>query len=479
MRHQYGPARLSIARSLLIREKPPHDPLSGEEPGRSSIRGNPLLGDNVESIGAWVALLVEHAGTSLTLREIQAAVGAHWHRGAHLLWQEWQACDEDFDRFVMSLCERAELRSDVWSSGWPVDPADDPYAKSGDEAAPAPVALCLGTQANGDEEVAWTLNAPGVSPHVAAMGTLGTGKTRKAIELLRQMREQSGCAVLAFDFKGDLADNAELVAALGAEVIRPPRQPVPLDVLHVDPDDPQAINAAAMRFRESFKRVCQSKPGAVQLQDLTEAVGGALASGKRGLDDLRRALAGLYEEKGRKDDTLTATFADMCGFRLFEPRLPPEAFFRRSWIVDVHDAPETAQRLVAFLLFDALNAWLLGLKDAPLDLGGHRLLRHVLMVDEARLVLGYDQPSLIEIVRKARSKGGAAVLVSQSPDDFAQDSEDFIANIGLLFSFRTNAKQTALQRAFGERVDLGGLENGVCVTRLPDRRRPVRVKAWD
>ena len=50
----------------------------------------------------------------------------------------------------------------------------------------------------------------------------------------------------------------------------------------------------------------------------------------------------------------------------------------------------------------------------------------------------------------------------------------------MAFSFRTNAAPAALKRVFGENVDLAGLPNGVCVTRLPDpeRKRPLRVQAW-
>jgi len=192
-------------------------------------------------------------------------------------------------------------------------------------------------------------------------------------------------------------------------------------------------------------------------------------------------LVEIYEENDRRPDSVTATFNDLCAFTLFDPVLHAEDFFSRSWIIDLHDAPETAQRLVAFLIFDALDAWLKHEPDAAMDASGHRALRVALAIDEARRVLGCGQPSLVEIVRMSRSKGGSVVLISQSPDDFAGEDEDFLANIGLLFSFRTNARHAALQRVFGEKVDLAGLSDGVCVTRIPDThrgRRPLKVQAW-
>ena len=483
MRHRYGPARLAIARSLAVEDAPPLETEDREEPGKV-IRGDPLFGSGSE-IGAWAALINEHADETLGKVELQRHVAAHWHRGANLLKSDWEEMGGDYARFVMLLCERAGLRR---SGG--VGDEDDPAVAAGGGGAAAvdavarPVVLRLGdpgTDLSTGEEVTWAINAPGRSPHIAAMGTLGTGKTRIGMGLLKQLREQSGCAILAFDFKGDLSENPAIAQSLGATVVRPPREPIPLDVLRVAAADQQAVDVAALRFRESFIRVCASKPGAKQQSALTEAARRALGRHRpTRLEDMEAALLDLYEETEQKQDSITATFDDLCRFTLFEPTMAPDAFFRQSWIIDVHDAPETAQRLVAFLLFDALDAWFKQLPDAPLDAASHRGLRTVLAIDEARRILGYGQPSLIEIIRMSRSKGGAVMLISQSPDDFMQEDEDFLANIGLLFSFRTNAKPGSLQRVFGEKVDLAGLGDGVCVTRIPDagRKRPQRVQAW-
>lgn len=477
MRHRYGPARLAIARSLALTDQPPADVLARQEPGKV-IRGDPLLGSDAE-VGAWAALLVEHAGQPLSRQDLQGLVAAHWHRGAELLWREWEESGQDYGRFVILLCERAGLRTDSAPS--------DGHPASGStmvdhDARPVVLRLGeIGTDLATGQVVTWSMNAPGRSPHIAAMGTLGTGKTRIATGLLRQMRQQSGCAVLVFDFKGDLSESPVLANDLGATIIRPPREAVPLDVLALPNDAAQAVDLAAMRFRESFRRVCASNVGAKQQAALSEAARRALGrGGVARLVDVQAALLALYEENEQKEDTVTATFDDLCRFKLFEPELAPGAFFQRSWIVDLHEAPETAQRLVAFLLFDALDSWLKHLKDSPMDADGNRSLRIVLAIDEARRVLGDSQPSLIEIIRMSRSKGGAVMLISQSPDDFAQEDEDFLANIGLLFSFRTNAKPGSLQRVFGDKVDLAGLPDGVCVTRLPDsgRRKPIRVQAW-
>src|SRR6202043_3042036 len=98
----------------------------------------------------------------------------------------------------------------------------------------------------------------------------------------------------------------------------------------------------------------------------------------------------------------------------------------KSWVIDVHEAPETAQRLIVFLILDALYAYCKSLEDAPLDRQNHRALRLVLVLDEARRVLSYGQPSLISLIRESRSKGMSIFLISQSPEDFDTAEEDFL-----------------------------------------------------
>lgn len=486
LKQRYAPARLAIARSLSLPDLPSIESVNDDELGKS-IEGHTLFGDGAD-LSAWAVLLVEAAGgMDMSRRDFQQQVAAHWHRGASILWKEWEESQDDHDpfgNFVRKICDNACLRTAAGGGETSAHQAEGDEGETLTELRPVPVILRLGdpgTDITTKQPVTWTLNAPGVSPHIAAMGTLGTGKTRTAMYLLRQIKSQSGCNALVFDFKGDLAEDKSLSEALSATVISCPAEPIPLDVLRPAGKDDRALNEAALRFRDSFDRVARSRLGGIQLDALRDAVVLALRTNQRArIIDIGTALSIIYEQRERKADAVTATFNDLGAFQLFEPKLSPNAFFQRTWIIDLHSAPETVQRLLAFLMFDALSAWFMQLKDAPLDSSGHRALRSVLAVDEARQVLGYGHPSLINIVRMSRSKGGAVMLISQSPDDFAQEEEDFLENIGLTFSFRTNAAPGSLKRVFGETVDLAALANGVCVTRLPDptKRRPVRVQAW-
>lgn len=66
------------------------------------------------------------------------------------------------------------------------------------------------------------------------------------------------------------------------------------------------------------------------------------------------------------------------------------------------------------LVLDALDQYLNSLPDTPVDGDGSRGMRIIAMVDEAHRVLGTKLPSLSNLVRMSRSKGGAVMLISQS-----------------------------------------------------------------
>jgi len=117
------------------------------------------------------------------------------------------------------------------------------------------------------EKIFWSVNGKGGSPHPAIMGGSGSGKTVMAAAMLRSIREKAPVPLLAFDFKGDLAGftgtkgQRPLGEAFDAQVIEPPRMPIPLDVLSLAQKDQFAIDEAARRFRQSFSRLKGSRLG--------------------------------------------------------------------------------------------------------------------------------------------------------------------------------------------------------------------------
>lgn len=483
LQHRYEPARLAIAHSLALPDPAP--PLSDDDSQDSGkvIMGKTLFGD--DEMPVWIALIVEKAGLfHPTVEDIQEQVRRHWHRGILLLQAEWESCEGEnpdgvYERFVLFLAQRAGLPAHGHTTTIATENGQD---ASGSQSA-IPITVRLGDPGTDERTglpATWLLNGKG-SPHVALMGGTGSGKTRLARSLLGQIRTQAKVPCVIFDFKGDLAGNPGFVTEVGATVLASPSKPVPLDVLYIT-DSSQAAGAA-VRFRDSFIRIPKSRPGAIQADELRDAAKSAFQKHRPGkpieITTIRDELAALYAANTRRGNILTATFNELTQWRLFDPKLSPADFFRQSWIIDVHDAEESAQRFVVFLMLDALYAHFKSLPDSSMDAQGHRALRMVLVVDEARRVLSYGQPSMINLVRESRSKGMSVFLISQSPEDYDTAEEDFLDQIGLTACFKANGSSPRVLKAcLGQTVDLAGLPDGVVVTRLPGQPGVSRIKAW-
>lgn len=478
LNHRYGPARLAMGLSLSQEDEPILSQEALEDMGKS-IRGEYLFGTAAE-LATWTALIVERISMERPgKRDIQTAVAAHWNRGMELMWEAWKSKEQNFDQFLVHIMERAGLKA----IGANMRIGGETGVVG--EARAMPVELMIGDPSMDlatNQIITWKMNARGVSPHIAVMGTLGTGKTRLANGLMTQIKTQApDCAFLVFDMgKGDLANDHELVQSLGAQILSSPRAPIPLDVLHVPEKSDSAYLEAAKRFRDSLARASASRFGANQLDAVKDAALRALRrKTPTTIADVKDALIELYDEQKRKPDAVVSTLKDLCDYQLFTPIMGPEEFLARSWVLDVHSADELTQKLVVYLVIDAVYTYLNRLNDSGMDADHNRALRLLVVVDEARKVLGYGHVSLLEIVRTARSKGGAVMFITQSPDDFAQEEDNFMSDIGLTIAFRTNAKPAGLKAVLGENVDLGGLPAGVCVTRLPEQRKGVlRIKAW-
>ncbi|WP_434380857.1 DndE family protein [Melittangium boletus] len=396
-------ARLALARSLSLPEQPPQ--LEGSAGSGKTIHGKAMFGDDYQ---LWLGFLVEHAGSPIeTVAELQESVRRHWARGIALLEKDWRHANGEFEDFLRLLADRAGIQAES-RQRIPGQTSGASTRTFVPRACPVRVPVGeVAVELTTRKRVEWLLNGSGGAPHFAIMGETGSGKTRTGMSMLRSIRDQAGCPVILFDMtKGELAGDANLVRELDATVVDPSRAPIPLDVLHLPTGED--VFGAAMRFRESFSRVPVNRIGAAQADALRDAAERALTRHQpTRVADVRDRLKEVYAEKRRKDDIVTATFNDMTGRTLFEPQLSPAEFFSRSWILDLHSLNNVQQRLVVFLLVDALYTYLRLLPESTMDAGGHRALRVVLAIDEAHKVLGEYQPaSLTSLVRESRSKGG-------------------------------------------------------------------------
>jgi DNA sulfur modification protein DndE len=477
---RYLPARLAIARSISLAEAPELlDTDDDDDEAASPIRGQQLFGEEGDA-AAWLALLVQSSNQpDLSKRDIQALTAAHWRRGADLLAKDWEEANGNLGAFVLRLADLANLASEGSpSSGF----------GSGDGQNEAPtlsVAVVLpigpvGEDSQTGEPVVFPVNAPGGSPHMAIMGGTNSGKTYTAVTMLRKLRGFGRVPILAFDFKGDLAE--KLAPDIGAEVLAPPRIPVPLNVLAVQVADDTGIREAAGRIRESISRVKSSKISGVQSEALREAVLQVLRVRSGGqtptLVDVAKALTVEYQRRSRKPDELTSTLNELTQFKLFDPRMSPAEFFSRSWVIKLpQDSTAEVRRLVINLTLDALDRWINSLPDSQV-VEGRRAIRHVCMLDEAHVILETKLPALSNLMRMSRSKGGVVMLVSQSPDDFENADEGFLDNMGLTVAFNTQAKPGPTKAIFGQGNSLVDLNVGDALCRIRTEARTRQITAW-
>jgi DNA sulfur modification protein DndE len=471
----YLVARLAIARSLALPDAPSVDLKDAdEEDSGRVIRGHQLFGEGPDA-AAWVSLLVERANNpNLSRRDLQAIVLAHWKRGAQLLSEDWEAMGNSLPRFVERLAGAAGLPEASANGSGGIRPDAMAYAN--------PVVVPIGEvaeDADSGEPVTFPLNAPGGSPHMALMGGAGSGKTRTAARMLRAIRDAAPVPLLAFDFKGDLASAYSLNTVFGAQVLAPPRAPIPLDVLAVADRDDVTLKEAAARFRDSFARIKKSALGGQQGDLLREAVLAVLrAKQPATIADIREAVKREYDKLNRKPDEMLATLNELNSFTLFEPKTSPAEFFGRSWIISLPPAtPDSVKRLVVNLTLDALDRWLNSLPESQI-IGGHRGLRHLCMIDEAHQILETKLPALGNLVRMSRSKGGIVMLISQSPNDFSNEDDDFLDNVGLTVAFNTQAQPGPTKRIFGQSVPLASLAAGEALSRVRLEARTRRIIAW-
>jgi hypothetical protein len=206
------------------------------------------------------------------------------------------------------------------------------------------------------------------------------------------------------------------------------------------------------------------------------------------LDTVRdRYEAALLANGKSGTDSIISRLNEMTGANMpcFEPELQPAQFFNRSWIVSLHLLPEELKRLVTLVILDAVSSFLLEQADSPVT-GGYRVLRHLLVVDEARKTLRERRSeSLVDLIRQGRSKGSVVMLLSQDPSDFEGETDDFTSQLGTVVAFACNQSKRglgSLEGVFGRKLQAAEfsdtqLEAGVAFVKLPGVTAQ-RIRCW-
>jgi len=489
---RYRVARLAFARSLQEACEPP-DLERGIEQG-SAIEGMHLFGEDAAIWGCLFSITSKEPPASG--EEFRALVERHWHRGAGLLKRDLASVSEDPAQFALLLASRVERTapSAKMPPGPPVEQAP-PLPRS-----PTKVSVRIGEEGidiRANAPAFAELNVPGVSPHVALMGKTRSGKTRTGVEMARSIAAAGRLPVLFIDPKGEFVKDGALVAKSewggktladrfpGIQALDVPVSPIPLDFLAIARGGPQpAIAQAASSFRDSFQKCIRAK-GDVALANLRSALEDLLRTATQpiSLVDVRDAVDAANRAANKKKDSIQAKLEELTSFNLFQPTQSPAQFFGKRWAVGLGSATEESRRLVIFLLLDALSNYLLALQDAPTDAAGNRGLRHLLVIDEAKEILSYRHGALGHLVRKSAAKGGIVMLLSQSPEDFDAEEEDFLSHMGTIGVFTSSAQSVrSLRAALGRKVDPEefsdrSLPRGVALVKRP-QKEATKVLAW-
>src|SRR5690606_37340251 len=138
--------------------------------------------------------------------------------------------------------------------------------------------------------------------------------------------------------------------------------------------------------------------------------------------DVLQITTAMYEADNKKDDTLIEVLRDLATFDLFwrhGSEAPPlDRLSNRTMLIDVHAMP-VLKELVAYLVIERLYKEMTAMPESPIT-EGRRMVRTILVIDEAHNYLGQKNIFLQRIIREGRSKGVVVFFASQSPNDFQQ-----------------------------------------------------------
>ncbi len=302
--------------------------------------------------------------------------------------------------------------------------------------------VIVGDEVGTGEPVVCSLNTA-TNPHMAVVGIPGSGKTQFILKILADIRTKNPSVNFIFlDYaKGDVAGDKKFVRATNARVYSLPEQTIPINPFILNSYNLSSIRFAAEEKVESISSY--ERLGAVQKSLLSRAIEASYE--ERANEDqqypdfeiVQRQLRRLYDEEEKGEDTLTEILRKLTSFHLFptlsESNLLDSAIYEKTLIVDLHALP-ALRELVAFFIIEKLYRELKNAPEAPVDPRTNaRELRTLLVIDEAHNYLPMNNHFLEKLIREMRSKGLAVVLLSQSPDDFAQRHFDYTELLEFVF----------------------------------------------
>lgn len=431
-------ARIAIARSINLPELP--EEVRKQDHGGTELAEKTIFG---EQRNLFHAAFTVRYGRKISDEEFFPKLAKqHLDRGVELLRTDWELAGRRRDDFLLRLAEHLPTHTGPVAA-FVQHPGISDVIK-----------LDVGTAADSKEKISWELNRAN-NPHMAVVGTTGSGKTYFVKELLAQVAEQTKRKLpfIFFDYaRGDVAGDKAFLKATGAQVVSIPQTPAPLSAFPVCNTDLE-ITQQAYHLTKIFKDVAPNI-GMRQEQRLVAAVQQAYRDTGGQPPDFYM-LRTILEADG-EDDSLMGVVLRLTDMNLFPSQMVDVAlqakdFASRPWVINLSTLSELRE-LVVFLVLDSLRSYFSRLPDQHVNNAtGAKELRCLFVIDEAHNFLPKDKAQVLEKgLRELRGKGVGIWMLTQNPDDLEQQHYNYAREVNFHMCLKVaDAKARVLPGLYG------------------------------
>lgn len=317
--------------------------------------------------------------------------------------------------------------------------------------------------------------------HIGVVGTTGSGKTYFIKYFLTKLREATDFKTnfVFFDYKGDVYKEDKFVKACKAEVLSVMEKPLPINIFR------------GREPRQNAERIVQlvrdveANIGKVQEDNLYNAIVDAYDQTLN--TDINypdfSLIRQMLENINQKPDSLTSVFRPLTEHNLFANRGMKiwDSLIDKTLIINIHDLPACKDLVVFFVLNEMYRQLKEMGNSRESEKSKTREMRTVIVIDEAHHFLkSKKRVGILEsMIREIRSMGASVILLSQSPDDFDQNSFNFMELLGFVYVLGCNpASSRFLKQFFGLTTDeannllreVSDLKTGQAITKSADRK---------
>jgi DNA sulfur modification protein DndE len=324
-----------------------------------------------------------------------------------------------------------------------------------------PIRLKVGNPIDLSDDITFSFNDAALynNNHIAVAGNSGTGKTQFALELLRQISEESNHLVnyIYLDFKGLKADDVRQMQGFfdktRATFIDAPKSPFPVNPLSfIDAINETNKQMGIDKFVDIVAKY--SNIGIKQRGALRDATINAFLLKKPGehpnLEDINNAL---LEEVRDKRDSLTEIIDELSRYKIFtEPKKGLNFLNQNTYLSLSGDLSNSVRFTSLFLIINYIYNTFMNMENTAVE-NGMRSMRYVLLIDEAHVIFKEKkyQDILEKILREIRSKGVSVIMLSQGIDEYTQANFDFssMCEVAFLLDIKDKTNSKAINKFLG------------------------------